>query len=95
MSPEERKLLEETHALAKDTHRVIREMRREQWFAFFFKIIVWIIVIILPVYFFAEYLTPVIQQMTPPGQTAHWTGWFGLPSSADIQNLINSYKVKQ
>ena len=94
MNAEERKLLEETHALAKDTHRVVRQMRREQWYHFFIKLIVWAIVIGAPIYFFTAYISPLVDQLRPPGSAYHNPGWFGLPSTADVQKLIDSYKVK-
>ena len=94
MTPEEKKLLEETHALAKDSHRIIREMRREQWFGFFFRIIVWAVVLILPFYIYSAYLGPVLAKFAPPGSATSTSGYFGLPSSAELQKLIDSYKAK-
>ncbi|MBI3572429.1 hypothetical protein HY091_02785 [Candidatus Kaiserbacteria bacterium] len=92
MDPETKKLLEETHALAKENHRMLSAIRRDQWFNFFGKIIIWAIVLLLPIYLYHQYLAPIVAKIAPPGTTTG--GLFGLPSSAELQKLIDSYKAK-
>ncbi len=93
MDPEIKKLLEETHALAKDNHQMLRAIRRDQWFGFIGRIIIWVIVLALPLYLYQQYVQPLVAkfQATTGSPTS---GPFGLPTTADLQKLINSYKAK-
>ncbi|MCX6787139.1 MAG: hypothetical protein NTY93_01275 [Candidatus Kaiserbacteria bacterium] len=81
--------IEEIHALAKDNHRMLRAIRRGQWLSFLSTVIVWIVVLALPLFLYQQYLQPLITKFSASGTTT--TGVFGLPTSADIQKLINSY----
>ena len=77
MDPEMKRELEEIHALAKDNHRLLRDMRRHQMWSTYGRVVIWLIVLASTLYVYQAYLAP-----------------FGLPTSADIQKLINSYKAK-
>ena len=85
-----RRQLEEIHALAKDNHRMLRAIRRGQWFSFLSTVIVWIVVLALPILLYQQYLAPMVAKFSATSETTA-TGMFGLPSFADIQKLINSY----
>ncbi len=94
MDPELRQMLEETRSLAKDNHRMLRAIRRGQWFGFFAKVVIWVIVLALPLYLYQQYLQPLVAQFSAtPG--AATSGPLGLPTSADIEKLINSLKAGQ
>lgn len=94
MDPELKRELEEIHALAKDNHQMLRAIRRHQWWSFVWTIVVWIVVLALPLYLYQQYLQPIVEKFS---STAGITvpGSLGLPTSADLQKLINSYKVGQ
>jgi hypothetical protein len=94
MDPEIRRLLEETKALTKDNHRMLRAIRRDQWFGFIAKIIIWAFVLALPIYLYRQYLEPIVSSFSTTTNTTT-TGAFGLPTSADIEKLINSFKAGQ
>ena len=92
MDPESKRLLEETHALVKDNHRLLRAVRRHQLITDFGKFFIWLIIILASVYSFQVYLRPLIATFSMvPGATA--SGPFGFPTSADIEKLINSFKA--
>ena len=92
MDPELKRQLDEIHALARDNHRMLRAIRRDQWLGFIGRIVVWIIVLALPLYFYQQYLRPLVSKFsTTTGVTT--TGPFGMPTFAELQKLINSYKV--
>ena len=57
LDPEIKQLLEETKALVKDNHRMLRAIRREAWLGIIAKVIFWVVVIILPLYFLYPYLS--------------------------------------
>ncbi|MDP2655921.1 MAG: hypothetical protein Q8P17_05490 [bacterium] len=94
MDSELKKQLEEIHALAKDNHRLLRAVRRHQLFGIVMTVIVWLVVLIAPFYLYQQYIQPFVAkfQMTTGSDTS---GPFGLPTSADLQKLINSFKVGQ
>jgi len=94
MDPELKQLLEQTHALAKDNHQMLRAIRRHQWYSFLSTVIVWVVVLALPFYLYQRYVEPLVSQFAAaPGETA--SGIFGLPSSVDMQKLINSFTAGQ
>jgi len=93
MDPEIKDLLEETHALAKDNHRILRAIRRDQWFGFVGKIIIWAVVLLLPLYLYQLYLQPIVSKFSPTSSSTP-TGIFGLPTITDIQKIISQYKGK-
>ncbi len=94
MDPELKRLLEETNALAKDNHRMLRAIRRDQWIGFIAKVVFWIIVLALPLYLYQQYITPFIERFnatqSPTSTSPFWT-----PSSVELQKLLNSYKAGQ
>jgi len=93
MDPEIKQLIEETHALAQENNRILRAIRRSQWFGFFSKIIIWAIVLLLPLYLYQQYLQPLISKFSSSTSTP--SDFLNLPTSTDVQNLINSYGVGQ
>ena len=56
MDPELKRMFEETRALAKDNHRMLRAIRRDQWFSFIAKLLFWAAIILVPLYFLQPYL---------------------------------------
>lgn len=97
MDPEVRRLLEESIALTKENHRILRAIRRDQWIGFVGKIVFWIIVLVLPVFFYQQYLEPIVSRFsTTTGATMSSQNLFNFSTtSAEIQKLINSYKGGQ
>ena len=89
MDPELRRTLEELHALAKDNHRMLRAIRRDQWFGFIGKIIIWVLVLALPLFLYQHYLEPLIEKFAP-ASAATTANAFGLPTTADLQKLLKS-----
>ena len=92
-------LLEENLRLARDTNRMLRAMRRDAWFSFFGKILLWAAVIVVPFYFYAIYLAPLMESVSSlipgSGTQGGGGGLFGLPTSpSELQKLIEQYKVE-
>ena len=86
-------MLEETHALVKDNHRMLRAIRRHQWYSFLTTVVFWLVVFITPFYLYQQYLQPFIAKFSAT-TGAPTTGLFGLPTSADLQKLLNSFQKK-
>ncbi len=93
MDPEIKRQLEEIHALAKDNHRLLRSVRRHQLFGIIASIVFWLVILITPFYLYSQYLQPFVSKFQTTTGTST-SGPFGLPTSADIQKLINSFKTK-
>ncbi len=96
MDPDIRKELDELKALVVDNHRMLRAMRRDAWFGFVGKLITWALVIVIPAYLYVQYLAPLMQTMeayAPHTATSTPSGPFGLPSSAQLRNLLDSVKA--
>lgn len=92
MDPELKKAVDEIHALAKDNHRMLRAIRRHQWYSFISTVIIWLVALALPLYLYQHYLEPIVSKFTAaPGGTTGFT----LPTTADLQKLLNSYKAGQ
>ena len=89
MDPETKRLIEETRAFAKDNHDMLRAIRRHQWYSAIGTIIVWTLVLAVPLYLYQQYLQPFVDKFSAP------SGIFGLPTSAELQKLINSFKSGQ
>ncbi len=80
MDPEFKHLLEETHALAKDNHRLLRSVRRHQIIELFGKWFFYLILILGGSYYFFQYVQPLIEA--------------GIQPSSPFQKLIQSYQQK-
>lgn len=94
MDPEIKKQLEEIHALARDNHQMLRAIRRHQWYGVISSIIFWAVLIVAPLYLYQQYIQPFVAKFSATTGTTT-SGPFGLPTSADLQKLINSFKGGQ
>jgi fatty acid desaturase len=56
MDPELKRLIEETRALVKENHDMLRTMRRNAWLGLIFQIVFWIVIIFAPIYFLLPYI---------------------------------------
>ncbi|MFZ2167262.1 MAG: hypothetical protein WAV50_00125 [Minisyncoccia bacterium] len=94
INPELKRELEQIHALAKDNHDMLRAIRRDQWFGFAGRVIIWIIVFALPLYLYQQYLAPFVEKFSSASGITT-SGAFGFPTTAELQKLINSFKGGQ
>lgn len=91
MDPELKKQLDEIHALAKDNHDMLHKMRRDQMIGYVAKVVIWLIVFILPLYLYQQYLQPFVKRFSEASGVTT-SGPFGFPSSAELQKLLNAFK---
>ncbi len=94
MDPELKRSVDEIHALVKDNHDMLRAIRRHQWYGFLGSILFWAILIVTPLYLYQQYLQPFVAKFSATTGVST-SGPFGLPTSADLQKLINSFKAGQ
>jgi intein/homing endonuclease len=92
-----KKLLEEDIAIGKDNNRLLREMRRNAILGLIAKIIIWLVLLGVPLFFLSTYLGPILDAFT--GQSASGQaipgGLFGIPSEEQINKLIEQYQAVQ
>ena len=93
MDPELRRLLNENLAISKNNNEVLRSIRHHQWLTSVTSIIFWVVVVALPIYLYQQYVQPVFEKFVPGSATS--TGVFFIPSSADLQKLLESFKAQQ
>ena len=93
MDPELKRQLEEIHALTKDNHHMLRAIRRHQWYSFMSTVVFWLVILVTPFYFYQQYVQPLVTQFSST-TGAPASGLFGLPTTAELQKLINSYSGK-
>ena len=91
MDPEIKHLLVELLSIEKDNHRLLKAVHRHQLFAAFWRIFVWIFVIVATGYSYFAYLKPIMDKFVVPGSPSP-ASFFNL-SSPELQKLIDSYKA--
>lgn len=89
MDPEIKKLLEENLAVAKNNNEILRSIRHHQWLSALMSILFWVAVAVAPFYLYQQYLAPIMGKFSSFG-TSTAAGMFSVPTSADIQKLLNS-----
>ncbi|MDP3402648.1 MAG: hypothetical protein Q8S35_01685 [bacterium] len=92
-----KKLLEENLAVAKDNNRLLREMRRNAILGLIARIVLWLVILGVPLFFLSAYLGPLMDAVTgqSPSGAGIPGGLFGLPSEEQINNLIEQYQAVQ
>jgi predicted MFS family arabinose efflux permease len=81
MDPELKRELDQIHALARDTHSLLRTVRRHQLLEFYGKWVLYLILILGGGFFLFQYFEPIISQFTSP--------------SSEFQKLLHSYQTGQ
>ncbi len=97
VDPELKQLLAENLELSKQNNKMLRAMRRDAWIGLIWRVIFWAIVFLAPLYFYQNYLAPLVAQYQAafPEGSSPAPGLFGLPSFAEIQKLVDSYRSSQ
>lgn len=89
-----KKLLEENLAVAKDNNRLLREMRRNALLGLIAKTVLYLLLLGVPLLFLSSYIGPLMSAFT--GQTSPEslpTGLFGVPSEAQLNQILEQYKA--
>jgi hypothetical protein len=93
MDPELKHLVQETLALAKENHRLLRAVRRHQILDTFGKWIVWVVVFIVTGYSYVVYLQPIIDKFDIPGLSTMQSAASGSSTTTPLGKLINYFKA--
>lgn len=87
------KLLQENLAVAKDNNRLLRELRRNAILGLIAKIVLWLIVLGVPLFFLSSYLGPILDAVSGQSSEQIPSGLFGIPSEEQINQLIEQYQA--
>lgn len=88
------KLLEENLAVAKDNNRLLREMRRNAILGLIAKVVIWLVILGVPLFFLSTYLGPLMEAVSGQASASGLpSGLFGLPSEEQLNRLIEEYKA--
>lgn len=87
------KLLEENLAVAKDNNRLLREMRRNAILGLIAKIVLWLIILGVPLFFLSSYLGPIMDAFSGAQNGQIPSGLFGLPSQEQVDRIIEQYQA--
>ena len=89
-----RSLVVETQEVAKANHKILKRMERNALLAFFGKLILWLLILGVPLIFIGPYVKALFGLFTGTPPTSTPSGIFGLPSAQQVQDLVNTYKLK-
>jgi hypothetical protein len=81
-------LLKDNLELTQENNRLIREVRRTGRVSFWFRLALWVIVLILPFLL----IGPLLQALVPAAGGSGSGSLFGLPSSSQLQEVFEAYQ---
>jgi len=90
MDPELKRLLEENLKITKNNNDILRSIRHHQWLGLLTSTVFWIVIIAAPIYAFQHYIQPFLSHSH--GNATSTPAFFVVPTSADLQKLLNSFK---
>jgi hypothetical protein len=88
-----KKLLEETHALAEESNRIIREMRRNALLGLGVKVLLWLVVLGAIPFILGPLLAPLMGAFTgQEGAQSVPGSLLGVPSEVQLNQLLDQYR---
>lgn len=85
-----KKLLEENLEVAKDNNRLLKLIRRDAMIGLGVKIVLYLVLLGVPLYFLSQYLGPMLETFSAASSSAP-TGVFLPPSPEQIQQIRELY----
>lgn len=98
MEDHEKELLEENLRISKENNRLLRAIRRDAWFGFFFRMIFWAIVLFAPIvlyFLFQPYIETFLSVYKGVSPEGNGSGGFTMPSAEDLKALQEFLKGQQ
>ena len=86
--------LEETYRLAKENNAMLHAMRRNAFWGGILKIIIYAAFILVPLWFYMQYLAPVMNQALEAMQKVEGTGANAQAQISSLQNIIKDLQSK-
>ncbi len=99
MTPEERRLVQETLDIARENNNILRKMRRGQFFSNIIQSLKWIVFIIISIYswlLIQPYFERIIETYSQVQDAANSVNNFKSSTSVDtsgLQNLLETFRI--
>lgn len=90
----EEQLLQETHRLAKENNRMLHAMRRNAFWGGIIKFLVYIAIVLVPLWFYATYLAPTVDQMMHTMDQLQGTGAKAQAQFSGIEDALKVFQEK-
>lgn len=87
-----KKLLEENLAVARDNNRLLREARRYAILGTVAKVVIWLLILGVPLFFLSTYLGPIMDALSGQAGQGTSTILIGFPSQEQIQQILELYQ---
>lgn len=87
-------LLKENLEVAKANHKILKRMERNALIGFIAKVVIWLLVLGVPIFFLSSYLAPLVSAVEGNGTSTPET-LFGLPSAEQLKQIVNTYRAQQ
>jgi hypothetical protein len=84
--------LDELLRLTRENNRMLHAQRRNAWLGGIFKVIFWIVVIILPLWFYAQYVAPMMQGVLDTYQQIQGTGASAQAQVGQLNQYLEQFK---
>lgn len=82
-------LLEDTYEIAEENNKLLLSMQRTARWAFWGKLVLWVLVLGLPIFF----LGPILHAILPIPYSESSHSVFGLPSTDQVKSLLQAYQA--
>lgn len=87
-------MLQETYRLAKENNKMLHAMRRSAFWGGLIKFIVYAVLLIAPLWFYATYLAPIMNQMLRAVQEVQGTGAKAQAQFGSFQDMLKQLQAK-
>ena len=87
-------MLRETYRLSKENNQMLHAMRRNAFWGGIIKFIIYAAFVIVPLWFYMQYLAPVMNEALSAMQQMQGTGAKAQAQLSDFQNMIKELQSK-
>ena len=85
--------LDELLRLTKDNNRMLHAMRRNAWLGGIFKLLLWAAFILVPVWLYMQYLSPIMEQMLKTYQQVQGTSAQAHAQLTGLQEAFQKFQA--
>ena len=92
---DDNQMLRETHQLAKENNKMLHAMRRNAFIGGLVRLIVWAVLIIAPIWFYMQYLAPVVDSMMETYEQIQGTSVQARAQFSQFQDFLKRFSPSQ
>lgn len=90
----DQQVLQETYRLAKENNKMLHAMRRSAFWGGVLKLIIYAVLLLAPLWFYMQYLSPIVSQALKTMQQVQGTGTQAQVQISNLQNMIKDLQSK-